>query len=162
MNYLDIVARYVHVLAVITLVGSQAYSSTLLSGMVQRLAPEEASKLYLGLLRGQPAFVWGHLAAIVASGLVLAGLRLSTILTFGPYGTILLVKLLLVAVLLAIAALNSFSVVPRLMRLMVLGSNDPQVLDQIRYLARLSNRLVRFNVAVAAAIVLLAVALTTL
>ncbi len=160
--YIDLVARYVHILAVVTLIGGQVYSSMILPGALGRLSSQESGKLSFDLLRRQPAFVWGHLVAIVVSGSVMAAPRLPDILAFGTYGVVLAIKLLLVALLLAIAAVNSFSVVPRLLRLMATGLDNEDVRDQVRYLTGLSNTLVRLNIGLGLLIVLLAALLASL
>lgn len=162
MNYIDLFARFIHILAVVTLVGGQTYMGMILPGAAKQLSATEGMKLSFHLLRRQPAFVWGHLVAIVLSGAVMAAYRLPTILSFGPYGVVLLVKLLLVAILLALSAMNSFSVVPRLVRLLGSLQAEAGLNDQIGYLTGLSNLLVRLNVALGVIIVLLGALLASL
>jgi uncharacterized membrane protein len=161
-NYIDLAARFVHILAVITLVGGQTYAGLILPGAARRLSAEEGNKLSFELLHRQPAFVWGHLVAIVITGVIMAASRLPLILSYGAYGIVLSVKLLLVAILLALAAVNSFSVVPRLLRLMGGQPQDQNLTDQIRYLSGLSTLLVRLNVGLGIGIVLLAAVLASL
>ncbi|MFQ5871056.1 MAG: CopD family protein [Candidatus Geothermarchaeales archaeon] len=152
-DYYNIVLGWVHVFAVIAVVGGSVFSDRILQPSLQSISPDQAGKLFEAVAKRFTALVWLAIITIAATGLLRAdyfGALTTDILLRTTYGTILLTKMVLFAAMIIIALIIT-----------MIGLRLAKPLSQ-EYVKQAQTRikiLSRTNIVLSIIVVLLAVAL---
>lgn len=115
LNELFLVAKTVHILAVSVWVGGMIFVATVLAPKLRRLPAYQRGTLFSELGRRFSRIGWIAIVLLVVSGLLQAYARTGDLMRIfsGTFGTLLALKVALVALLLAEGAVHDFLLGPR-------------------------------------------------
>jgi len=125
---LSLFLHWVHLLSVVFWIGGVGYVVLVLLPNMRLIALRDRARFVPVMMRRFLTVVWISIALIVFSGLyrVLFVMQITTLepFFFTRYGNILLLKLVLVAALIGVAASVSYRVYPRTVRHVITHLND--------------------------------------
>ncbi len=137
MGLIIIINRWLHLIAAFTWLGGLIFMNLVLTpAVVPKGIPPQFVRL-MGIKRFR-AFAWGSIVVLVITGTTTTVAKLSSLSDFWStnYGIILGIKILLVALMIAITSMNSLVIGPKLMSEAPKPPNKPSV-DAIKLQRRL-------------------------
>jgi uncharacterized membrane protein len=158
MIYAAILNGWLHLLAAVVWIGGAYFSSQILAPAAGELPPAEAGKLNRAVAGRATPTIWAAILLVVVTGMVrMAGLGFFNpdILIGTPYGNVLSIKLFLVAVMVFIGALTTWTGAD----LARMAADSPPPVDKIRAARGRINNFLRAIVGLGAIVILLSVAL---
>lgn len=154
---------YLHIVAAAVWVGGLLFLALVAVPAARQLPPPDRARVTALLGRRFLPLAWGALGVLIVTGVINAAYRgvtwegiVTGRLIAGPFGRVLVAKLILVAVTLGLSALHDFRIGPAARRLAQRGRADAPGVLRLR---RAATRIGRLNAVLALIIVALAVLL---